>query len=82
MQHYQAAGFSTEVSKFAAAPKFKLKGAGVTLYFTPEFVRKNQRPNQVNDLWYIPAVLTGRPEFGATNCPVRAFKYYHRYNYV
>ena len=45
--------------------QFKQKGTGVTLYFTPEFMRKNPRPNQVNDLWYIPAVLTGRPEFGA-----------------
>ena len=59
--------------------QFKPKGAGVTLYFTPEFMRKNQRPNQENDQWYIPAVLTGRPEFGAPNCPVRALKYNHRY---
>ena len=59
--------------------QFKPKGAGVTLYFTPEFMRKNQRPNQVNDPWYIPAVLTGRPQFGAPNCPVRALKYCHRY---
>ena len=59
--------------------QFKPKGAGVTLYFTPEFMRKNQRPNHVNDPWYIPAVLTGRPEFGAPNCPVRALKYYNRY---
>ena len=42
-------------------------------------MRKNQRPNQVNDPWYILAVPTGRPEFGAPNCPVRALKYYHRY---
>ena len=42
-------------------------------------MRKNQRPNQVNNPWYIPAVPTGRPEFGAPNCPVRALKYYHRY---
>ena len=56
--------------------QFKPKG---TLYFTPEFIRKNQRPNQVNDPWYIPAVPTGRPEFGAPNCPVTALKYYHRY---
>ena len=54
--------------------QFKPKGAGVTLYFTQEFMR----PNQVNDLWYITAVPTGRPEFGAPNCPVRALKYYHR----
>ena len=44
--------------------QFKPKGAGVTLYFSPEFMRKNQKPNQVNDPWYIPAVLTGKPEFG------------------
>ena len=35
--------------------QFKPKGAGVTLYFTPEFMQKNQ-PNQVNDPWYYPAV--------------------------
>ena len=34
-------------------------------------MRKNHRPNQVSDLWYIPAVLTGKP--------VRMLKYYHRY---
>ena len=55
--------------------QFKPKGAGVTLYFTPEFKRKNQRPNQVSDPWSIPA----GSEFGAPNCPVRAPKYYHRY---
>ena len=55
--------------------QFKPKGAGVTLYFTQEFMRKNQRPNQANDPWYIPAVPTGRPEFGAPNCPVRVLKY-------
>ena len=42
-------------------------------------MRKNQRPNQVSDPWYIPAVPTGKPDFGAPNCPVRALKYYHRY---
>ena len=42
-------------------------------------MRKNQRPNQVNYKWYIPAVPTGREEFGAPNCPLRAPKYYHRY---
>ena len=52
---------------------------GVTLYFSPEFMRKNQKPNQVNDPWYIPAIPTGKPEFGAPNCPVRALRYYHRY---
>ena len=42
-------------------------------------MRKNQKPNQVNDPWYISAVPTGKPEFGASNCPVRALRYYHRY---
>ena len=51
--------------------QLKPKGAGVTLYFTTEFMRKNQRPNQVNDPWYIPAVPTGKPGFGALNCPVK-----------
>ena len=55
--------------------QFKPKGAGVTLYFTPDFMRKNQRPNQVNYLWYIKSVPTGRPEFDAPNCPLRAPKY-------
>ena len=36
--------------------QFKPKGAGVTLYFTPEFMRKNQWPKQVSYPWYIPAV--------------------------
>ena len=59
--------------------QFKPKGARVTLYFSPEFMRKNQKPNQVNDPWYIPAVPTGKSEFGAPNCPVRALRYYHRH---
>ena len=59
--------------------QFKPKGADVTLYFSPEFMRKNQKPNQVNDPWYIPAVPTGKSEFGAPNCLVRALRYYHRY---
>ena len=45
----------------------------------PEFMWKNQRLNQVNDPRYIPEVPTGKPDFGAPNCPVRAFRYYHRY---
>ena len=59
--------------------QFKPKGAGVTLYFSPEFMRKNQKPNQVNNPWYIPAVPTGKSEFGTPHCPVRALRYYHRY---
>ena len=47
--------------------QFKPKGAGVTLYFSPEFMLKNQKPNQVNDPWFIPAIPTGKPEFGAPN---------------
>ena len=72
-----AGGRRSELQALVFDPQyiqFKPKGAGVTLYFTPVFMRKNQRPNQVNDPWYIPAVLTGRPEFGAPNCPVRALK--------
>ena len=42
-------------------------------------MRKNQRPNQVIDPWNIPAVPTGKSDFGAPNCPVRALRYYHRY---
>ena len=59
--------------------QFKLRGAGVTLYFSPEFMRKNQEPNQVNDPWYIPAFPTGKSGTDAPNCPVRALRYYHRY---
>ena len=59
--------------------QFKPNGAGVTPYFSPEFMRKSQEPNQVSGPWYIPAVPTGKPEFGAPNCPVRALRYYRRY---
>ena len=33
------------------------------LYFTPHFMHKKSvnQPNQVNDPWYIPVVLTGKP---------------------
>ena len=59
--------------------QFKPKGAGVTLYFSPKFMRNDHKPTQVNDPWYIPAVPNGKSEFGASNCPVRAFRHYHRY---
>ena len=50
------------------------------LYSSPEFMWKYQRPNQVNHPWYITAVTTGKPDFGAPNCPVRIMlRYYHRY---
>ena len=45
-------GRGSELQAFVFDPQyiqFKPKGAGVTLYFTPEFIRKNQRPNEVND---------------------------------
>ena len=42
-------------------------------------MRKNQKANQANNPWYIPVVPTGKSEFGAPNCPVRALLYYHRY---
>ena len=48
-------------------------------HFSPEFMRKSQKPNQVSDSWYIPAVPTDKSEFGAPNCPVRALRYYQRY---
>ena len=79
-----SAGWRSELQALRFDPnyiQFKPKGAGVTLYFSSEFMRKNQKPNQVNDPWCIPAVPTGKSEFGApnSNCPVRALRYYHRY---
>ena len=47
-----SAGGRSELQALVFDPQFiqfKPKGAGVTLYFTPEFMRKNQSPNQVND---------------------------------
>ena len=59
--------------------QFKPKGAGFTLHFSPEIMRQNQKLSQINDPWFIPVVPTGKSEFGAPNCPVRALRYYHRY---
>ena len=76
------AGRRSELQALVFDPKyiqFKPKGADVPLYFIPEFMRKNQRPDQVNDPWYIPTVPTAKPDFGAPNCPVRALRYYHRF---
>ena len=70
-----SAGRHSELQALVFDPQyiqFNPKGAGVTLYFTPEFMRKNQRTNQVNFPLYIPVVLTGKPDFGAPNCPVSA----------
>ena len=45
--------------------QFKLKGAGVTPYFSPKFMCKNQKPSQTNDPWIIPAVPSGKSDLGA-----------------
>ena len=34
--------------------------AGVTLYYSPEFMRKNQKPSQINDPWVIMDNNVGR----------------------
>ena len=38
-----------------------------------------QSYSETNNPWYIPVVPTGKSEFGAPNCPVRASRYHHRY---
>ena len=61
------AGRRTELQALVFDQKyfqFKPKGAGIALCFNPEFVRKNQKPNHVNDPWYIPAIPIGKSEFG------------------
>ena len=55
----------------------KTKGSGITVNFCPEFMYKNQRPTQTNDPWFVQEVRTGKPEFSAPNCPVRALMYYN-----
>ena len=52
-----SAGRHSELQALVFDPQYiqyKPKEAGVTLYFSPEFMLKNQRSNQVNDPWYIP----------------------------
>ena len=51
----------------------------MSLYFSPECMRKNQQANQVNDPWYVAAVPTGKSDLGTPNCPVGSLRYYHRY---
>ena len=46
--------------------QFKPKGAGAKFM-------------QVNNPWYIPGVSTGKSDFGAPNCLVRALRYCSRY---
>jgi hypothetical protein len=53
-------------------------GAHVKLSFNPSFIRKNQRATETNAPLLIPAIPTGKAQFGHQNCPVRALKYYHR----
>jgi hypothetical protein len=53
-------------------------GAQVKLSFNPSFIRKNQRVTETNAPLVIPAIPTGKTQFGHINCPVRALKYYHR----
>jgi hypothetical protein len=53
-------------------------GAHVKLSFNPSFIRKNQRATETNAPLVIPAIPTGKAQFGHPNCPVRALKYYHR----
>ena len=58
--------------------QFKPNGAQVTLYFTP--CEKIRGLTRSMTLGYIPAVPTGKPDFGAPNCLVRVLlRYYHRY---
>ena len=33
----------------------------------------------MRDPWYIPVVPTGKPDFGAPSCPVRALRYHYSY---
>ena len=71
-----SAGRRSELRALVFDPQyiqFKPNGACVILYFViifhPRVHAEYWRPNQVNDLWYIPAVLTRKPDFGAPNCP-------------
>ena len=51
----------------------------VYITFHPRVHVENQRHNQVSDPWYIPAVLTGKPDFVAPVAQVRALRYCQRY---
>ena len=64
-----SAGRRSELHALVFDPQFKHKGARVALYVIPKVHGENQRNYQVNDPWYIPAVLTGKPDFGARSCP-------------
>ena len=58
--------------------QFKPKGAGVTLYFSPEFMRKNR--SRIKSM--IPGISQQFllvNQNSVPNCPVRALRYYQRY---
>ena len=77
-----SAGRGSELQALRFSPELytvQTKRGWCHTLFSPEFMRKNQKPNQVKDPWYIPAVPTGKSVFGARNCPVRALRYYHRH---
>ena len=47
-------------------------------YISPQSLCGKSEPNQVNDPWYIPAVLTGKPVC-CSNCPSESAQVFHRY---
>ena len=50
------------------------------LYISPQHsCGKNRGLTKSVTRGTFPAVPTGKPDFGAPNCPVRALRYYHRY---
>ena len=66
-----SAGRCSELQALVFDPKyiqFNPKGEGVTLYFGPGFMQKNQRPNQPH---------TGKSDFGAPNCLEKSLRYFH-----
>ena len=66
-----SAGRCSELHALVFDPQFIYNSnlMEMVLHYNPRVHVENQRPNEVSDLWYIPAVLTGKPDFGAPNCP-------------
>ena len=62
------------VSKYL---QFKHYDTGASLYLSPEFMCRNQKPTQTNDSWFISSILTRKPEFSTPKCPVRALRCCH-----
>ena len=77
------AGRHSELQALVFDPKyiqFKPKGLGVTLYFTPKFMRKNQNLHVIKSVTHgISQLSLLERQFSARNCQVRALRYYHRY---